>query len=81
MTLSNDPVYEDHGVTIIDIDEYKYEDGWWIFAETKYAYFYEIVDGINRRSFFNSGAIDDTGIRYYDPNANNGASISYCVWI
>ena len=81
MALSKDPVYENHGVAIIDIDEYKYEDGWWIFAETKYAYFYEIIDGHNGREFSDSGELEDNGIRYYDPNANNGASISYCVWI
>ncbi len=69
MSLNNDPVYGNHGVAIIDIDEYKYEEGWWIFSETKYAYFYEIVNG------------DYDGRSYYDPNANNGASISYCAWI
>ena len=43
--INNSTTYGNHGVVIVGYHKYSYKSGWWIFATTKYAYFYVIADG------------------------------------
>ena len=79
VSIQNHPIYESHGAAIVDMYIYSYKEGWWIFATEKHAYFYEIVDGWEKDTTTNG--LEDTGLRYLDPNANDGTSLQFYVWI
>lgn len=67
LSLNNSSTYGNHGVALIGYQEYSYTTGWWIFSQTKYAYFYQIADGWNDSAM------------YFDPNTDASPSISFCV--
>lgn len=59
LSIHNSVAYGNHGVAFVGYRKYSYKDGWWIFAQTNYAYFYQIFDGHTR----NNGKPV-----YFDPN-------------
>lgn len=65
---NGDSYGNNHAVTLIGYKRYTYKDGWWIFAQTKTAYFFLVDDGIVNN------------YTYFDPNANSRVSYEFIVW-
>ena len=68
LSLTNDPVYINHGVAIIDYHYYTYTSGWWIFKTTDEVFILEIADGRYSQP------------TYYDIQKNPNTLKSYYSW-
>ena len=66
--VQNSIDYEDHMMVLLGYREYTYETGWWIFKETKTAYFFLVDDGHSGTTFF------------FDPNRASNLSTEFLYY-
>lgn len=63
---NNSQTYGNHAMCVIGYREYSYKTGWWVFQQTKSAYFYLVDDGHSNSAV------------YFDPNRSAVCEFIYC---
>lgn len=64
--VNNSQTYGNHAMCVVGYKQYSYKTGWWVFQQTKTAYFYLIDDGLTE------------SLVYFDPNRSAVCEFIYC---